>query len=136
MMVTQFGGSRRDHRGPRGRSAPAWCNRRRPAVVPSGGVAASAFSALAQAVAANMTGVPIPNLTYDVRSFGSFKAVQPPALAFDSQGQAHQQLLRHRRLERHRRPCELPIITPSSRQVWGAILGGGTALRPFHSSIP
>jgi hypothetical protein len=37
-------------------------------------------------VSANTFGVPIPSLTYDVRSFSSFAAVQPPPLTFNSEG--------------------------------------------------
>jgi Flp pilus assembly protein TadG len=52
----------------------------------SGGVPASAFSAIAAAVTAAATGVTLPNLTYDVRSFSSFATAQPPTLTFDANG--------------------------------------------------
>jgi Flp pilus assembly protein TadG len=53
---------------------------------PTGGVAASLFSALASVVTADAGGLPLPNLTYDVRSYNNFAAAQPPALTYDSQG--------------------------------------------------
>lgn len=55
-------------------------------VCPSGGVSSSVFSALASVISANTFGVTVPNLTYDIRSFSSFAATQPPVLTFNSQG--------------------------------------------------
>jgi hypothetical protein len=41
---------------------------------------------LASVITANSGGLPLPKLTYDVRSFGSFATAQPPTLTYDSQG--------------------------------------------------
>jgi Flp pilus assembly protein TadG len=52
----------------------------------AGGAASSLFATLASTIAAAADGVPIPNLTYDVRSFTSFATATPPALTFDNNG--------------------------------------------------
>lgn len=94
---------------------------------PSGGVPASVFSAIATVVSANAFGVPMPSLTYDVRSFSSFAAAKPPALTFDSQGNPTNNCFNTggaNAIVAVRIAYNYGFITPGL----GAILGGGTAL--------
>jgi len=53
---------------------------------PGGGVAASLFATLAATITNAAGGVPMPSLTYDVRSFTSFANAAPPTLTFDANG--------------------------------------------------
>lgn len=103
---------------------------------PAGGVPASAFSAIASVVSANAFGVPIPYLTYDVRSFGSFAAVQPPVLTFDSQGNPTNNCFDTggaNAIIAVRIAYNYTFITPNL----GAILGGGgtTPTVPFVYTV-
>jgi Flp pilus assembly protein TadG len=94
---------------------------------PGGGVPTATFTALASVVSANALGISIPNLTYDVRSFSSFAAAQPPALTFDANGNPTNNCFdtgAANAIVAVRIAYNYTFITPGL----GAILGGGPAM--------